>query len=276
MIGVFDSGLGGLTVLKAIKEKLPEYDYLYLGDTLHTPYGNRSREAVYDLTKNACDYLFGQGCNLIIIACNTATAFALKKLQNEYLPSRCENAKDANTANKEKNILGVVRPVAEYFAENGGQTIGVVGTRGTINSNIFEEEIYALNPKVEILQKAAPLLVPLIEENYFKKPVVKKILRDYLNVLKLKKVDSLILGCTHYPILIKWIKQVMGKKCFVPNPGEIVADKLADYLTRHPEIEKSLSRGKKTRYVVTDLNDNFKRVATVFLKEKITIEKIVL
>jgi glutamate racemase len=276
MIGLFDSGLGGLTVLKAVKEKLPAYDYLYLGDTLHTPYGNRSSAAVYDLTKNACDFLFEQGCKLIIIACNTATAFALRKLQNDYLKHRCESANSANAANIKENIIGVVRPVAEYFAENGGQKIGVIGTRGTVDSKIYIDEIKALNPKTEIFQQAAPLLVSLIEENYFKKPVVKKILRDYLNVLKLKKVDSLILACTHYPILIKQIRQIMGKKCFVPNPGEIVADKLVDYLNRHPEIEKHLVRGKKTRYAVTDLNDNFKRVATVFLKEKINIEKIIL
>ena len=268
MIGLFDSGLGGLTVFKAIKEKLPEYDYLYLGDLLNLPYGNRSDEAVYLLTKNACEFLFNQGCKLIIIACNTATAKALRKLQQEYLPSRCE------TANKEENILGVVRPVAEYFAEHGGDKIGVVATRGTINSKIYIDEIHARNPKAEVFQQAAPLLVPLIEENYSKKSVVKKILRDYLNVLKSKHPTSLILGCTHYPIIIDKIRQVMGKKCFIPNPAQIVADSLDDYLKRHPEIELGLTKQGTRRYCVTDLNENFSSVAKVFMKEKITIEKV--
>lgn len=293
MIGIFDSGLGGLTVLKAIKEKLPQYDYLYFGDTMHVPYGNRSRESVYILTKNACDFLFNQGCKLIIIACNTATALALKKLQSEYLIERqarltgqvkqqvdltiktglSYSPKLSRLVNSE-NIFGVVHPVAEYFAKKGGEKIGVIGTRGTIDSNIYKDEIYALNSDVKIFQKATPLLVPLIEENYFKKSVIKKILRDYLNVLKLKHLNSLILGCTHYPILIKQIKQVMGKKCFVPDPAQIVAESLVDYLTRHPEIENNLNRSGKTRYVVTDLNNNYKQVASLFLKEKFQIEKI--
>jgi glutamate racemase len=272
MIGIFDSGLGGLTVVKEIKKVLPTYDLMYLGDTLHVPYGNRSDEAVYELTKKACDFLFDKGCQLIIVACNTATAKSLRKLQQEYLPLKKNELQNENI-----NILGVVRPVAEYFAQFGGQRIGVIGTRGTINSKIYINEIKALKPTVKIYQQATPVLVPLIEENFLKKVVLKKILRNYLSVLKLKKVNSLILGCTHYPMILGKVEQVMGKSCQVPNPAQIVAQSLVEYLNRHSEIEENLNQNSQIKYYVTDINENFLQVAKVFMAEKmkIKIEKAV-
>ena len=239
MIGVFDSGLGGLTVLKEFLHELPDYDYIYLGDTARVPYGNRSKDAIYKFSKQACDYLFDQGCELIIIACNTASGLALRKLQQDYLP-----AKNCDT----KRILGVIRPVAQFFAEKSFDRIGVIGTQGTIRSDVYKKELENLGSKSQIFGQATPLLVPLIEENWINRPETKKILRNYLRPLRHKKVQSLILGCTHYPLLIKQIRQVMGKQVEVPNPAEIVAKSLKDYLKRHEEIEKKLSKNKQRKY----------------------------
>ena len=288
MIGVFDSGLGGLTVLKEIIKVLPEYDYMYFGDTLHVPYGNRSDKAIYDLTKNACDYLFEHGCTLIIIACNTATAKALRKLQQEYLPVRnigtCDlprsldslgmtGAGEQAESNK-LNILGVIRPVAEEIARLNNQRVGVIGTRGTVNSEAYVIELKKLNEALKITQQACPLLVPMIEEGWLKRKEMKSVLRYYLRPLRDAQVETLILGCTHYPLLLKQIRSMMGKKCFVPNPGEIVAGSLKDYLARHPEMAITLTKNKTRRYLVTDLNDNFQKTAERFLGEKIVLEQI--
>lgn len=275
MIGIFDSGLGGLTILKEIKRVLPEYDSLYFGDTMHVPYGNRSKQAVFELTKKACDYLFSQGCNLIVIACNTATALALRKLQQEYLPVLNN---DPNSKIK-KNILGVTRPMAEAAAKAAKSRIGVVGTRGTVNSNVYVLELNKLaeqenSGKVfpfKIFQQACPMLVPLIEEGMVHRKETKSILRYYLRPLKTAQVDTLILGCTHYPMLMRQIKGIMGKRCQVLNPSEIVADSLKNYLSRHLEIEKSLAKNAKRDYIVTDLNENFQKMAEKFLGEKIKI-----
>ncbi|NQT50061.1 aspartate/glutamate racemase family protein [Candidatus Kuenenbacteria bacterium] len=290
MIGIFDSGLGGLTVLKEIKRVLPEYDYMYLGDTLHVPYGNRSDEAVYDLTRKACDYLFDNGLKLIILACNTATSKALRRLQTEHLPAR--QARRARLARQVKeNILGVVRPMAEEVNRIGKDPVGVIGTRGTVNSNVYMVELKEQGAKIKeqskskdqslktkeetgIVQRACPLLVPMIEEGWDRRKEIKSVLRYYLRPLKQAKVKVLILGCTHYPLLIKQIKSIMGPSCFVPNPGEIVAKSLAEYLKRHAELEKGLTKNSQTRYLVTDLNDNFKKQAERFIEEKINIERV--
>lgn len=264
MIGVFDSGLGGLTVLKEFIRELPDYDYIYLGDTARVPYGNRSSNSVYEFSRRACDYLFDQGCELIIIACNTASGLALRKLQQKFLPAK----------NSEKKILGVIRPVSEFFAGKKYNRIGVIGTRGTISSEVYKKELEKLDCKTKIFGQPTPLLVPLIEENLINRPETKKILRNYLRPLKLKTVDALILGCTHYPLLIKQIRQVMGKQVKVPNPAEIVAKSLADYLKRHFEIETKLGKNKKRKYLATDWTENFEKTAGRFLGNKIKIEKV--
>jgi len=264
MIGVFDSGLGGLTVLKEFIRELPEYDYIYLGDTARLPYGNRSADLVYEFSNQACDYLFNQGCELIIIACNTASGLALRRLQKEYLSAK----------NSEKRILGVIRPVSEFFAEENYKQIGVIGTRGTISSDVYKKELEKLGSKIEIIGQATPLLVPLIEENWINRPVTVKILKNYLRPLKLKQIQALILGCTHYPLLIKQIQKVMGKQVEVQNPAEIVAKSLVDYFKRHSEIEIKLGKNKKRKYLATDWTENFEKTAGRFLGDKIKIEKV--
>lgn len=266
MIGIFDSGLGGLTIFKEIKKVLPDYAYIYLGDNLHMPYGRRSQEAVFSLTRQACDFLFKQGCNLIIIACNTATALALQQLQQEYLPVLI-------SAGPKKNILGVVRPLAEAVAKISKGSVGVIGTVGTIHSQVYVKELKSLRPELKIYGQTCPLLVPLIEEGWSKKKETRSILRYYLRPLKRNNLDTLILGCTHYPLLRPLIQRMMGKKCAMLNPGEIVAQSLKDYLQRHPEIESGLQRGASRRYLVTDYNENFANLARGFLGENIEIEK---
>lgn len=256
MIGIFDSGIGGLTILKEILKELPQYDYMYLGDNARTPYGNRSHDAVKKFTEEGVNYLFKKGCSLIIIACNTASSNVLRELQEEYL--RKPKVTD-------KKILGVIRPLVE--AVNDSQkdgSVGVVGTSGTINSNSYEIELKKLNPKIIVHGKACPLLVPLIEEGWSEKSETKMILRKYLRNLKSKNIGTLILGCTHYPVLYKEFVKYIGKNVHVPHPGGIVANSLKDYLKRHPEIETKLSKNKKRQFLTTDDPDRFKEVSKRF------------
>jgi glutamate racemase len=275
MIGIFDSGLGGLIAFKEIKKLLPNYSYIYLGDTLRSPYGGRSQEAVYKFTQKAVDFLFQEGCQLIIIACNTASAEALRKIQQEYLPKKIKD--------KTRNVLGVVRPLAEEAIQiSQTKRIGVVGTRATISSNVYQKELKNLSEnltkeegeKLKVFQKACPLLVSLIEEGHIYKPETKKILKNYLRELKNNNIDTLILGCTHYPFLWKEFKRIMGKKVQVQNSSEIIAKKLKDYLENHPEIEENLEKKGKVKYLVTDLTQNFKDMSGRILGEKVKFEKI--
>ncbi len=265
MIGIFDSGLGGLTVLKEVSLLLPEYEIIYLGDTAKTPYGNRSQELIYNFSRQAIEHLFKQGCELVIIACNTASAEALKKIQQEWLP---KNYSD-------KRVLGIIRPVAEEavkFSKN--KRIGLVGTKATVLSGAFERELKAQDSEVKVFSAACPLLVPLIEEGMNKRPETAKILRNYVRPLKAQKIDTLILGCTHYPFLFKIFVSAVGKNIKVLDSGKIIAKKLQEYLNNHPEIEKKIKQGKSIRFLVTDLNENFKKQAQNFLGHEIELEKI--
>lgn len=271
MIGVFDSGIGGLTVLKEFLARLPQYDYLYLGDTARTPYGNRSQELIYCFAEQAVDFLFKQGCQLVIIACNTASSEALRKIQQEYLPKRYPD----------RRVLGVIRPVVEAASEvTKNNRVAVIGTRGTINSKAYERELKKLKSEITVIQKACPLLVPLVEEGALKKPYIKQILKSYLQGLKTKNIDTLILGCTHYPVLEKQIKTIMGRHCQVLNTAEIVAEKLTDYLKRHPEIESRLGgadsgiRTTGTKLLFTDITPHCKNLAQQILKKQLPIEKL--
>jgi len=267
MIGIFDSGLGGLIAFKKIKKLLPDYSYIYLGDTARSPYGSRSQKAVYEFTEKAVDFLFKKGCKLIIIACNTASSEALRKLQQEYLPVKFKKGN--------QNVLGVIRPLAEEAVEiSKTKRIGVVGTRATINSNVYEKELKKLDSKVKVFQLACPLLVPLIEEGWHKKPEAKRILKKYLWHLKNKNIDTLILGCTHYPILIKDFQRIMGQQVQVLDSSQIIAEKLKDYLFRHSEIDKILEQKKKREYLVTDLNQNFEKMAREILDQKVNFKKV--
>lgn len=265
MIGIFDSGLGGLTIYKEITKKLPEYQYIYLGDTARTPYGNRSEEVIYKFTEEAVDFLFKKGCELVIIACNTASAEALRKIQQEYLPAKYPD----------KKVLGVIRPLVEEAAvKTKFGRIGVIGTRATVNSGSYERELNKLKDGLKISSVACPLLVPLIEEGWLKRKETQMILRYYLRPLKHQKIDTLILGCTHYPFLVKAIKGIMGKKCQVLDSGQVVADKLADYLHRHKEVADRLKKGDSARFFVTDKNGKFLPIAEKFLGREIEVEAV--
>lgn len=267
MIGFFDSGFGGLTVLKAALQELPEYDYIYLGDNARAPYGGRSQEVIYQYTREAVDFLFEHGASLVVIACNTASSMALRKIQQEYLPMKYPG----------KNVLGVIRPLAEKIANDKKlRKAGVIGTRATVDSDVYPIEIHKLNKNIEVLQNEAPLLVPLIEEGWSRKTETKMILRRYLRPLKEKKVQSLILGCTHYPLLLKDIRNIMGVRCEVCNPGEVIAKSLHEYISRHPEYDLQKT-GRVRRFYITDSVERFKKLGEKFLGEKMSeIKKITL
>lgn len=266
MIGVFDSGLGGLTVLRAFLRNLPRYHYLYLGDNARAPYGNKSLDVIYEYTRQAVEFLFGRGCVLIILACNTASAKALRKIQQEWLPLHYPD----------RRVLGVVIPLAEvgvHVTRYG--RIGVIGTRATIETKVYQQELDKLKGDLKVSGLACPLLVPLVEEGWVGRPETNRILKKYLRHLKDRKVDTLILGCTHYPFLQKDIIRIMGKNCKVLDGPEIVADRLEDYLHRHPEIEGRVTRNGKATYFTTDDPERFRRFGEKFLSQTIAhVEKV--
>lgn len=265
MIGIFDSGFGGLTVFKEIKKVLPEYSYIYLGDNARTPYGGRSQEVIFNFTKEAVKYLFDKGCKLVIIACNTASAEALRKLQQEWLPKKYPD----------RRILGVIHPVVEdaVKASKSGK-IGVIGTKSTIESGAYERELKSQKREVKIFQNACPLLVPLVEEGMIKKPETKMIIKKCLRPIKEKEIDTLILGCTHYPLLMKEITRIAGKRINVLDAPKIVAEKLVDYLMRHPEIESKLKKDRQVKYLTTDSPEKFEELGSKFMGAPIKGEKI--
>lgn len=265
-IGVFDSGLGGLTVLKHLLKTLPQYNYIYLGDNGRVPYGNKSQALIYEYTKEAVDFLYNKGCRLIIIACNTASAQALRKIQQEYLPKKYPQLK----------VLGVIRPLAEAAAQHKKfNRIGVIGTSSTISSESYIKELKHLKSKLQVYQQAAPLLVPLIEEGWAHKTETSSILKQYLKKLKEKKVEMLILACTHYPILARDIRNIMGQNCFVPDPGIIVASSLKKYLERHKELKLDKTQTAERHFYTSDDPKKFLTLGKRFLPQGIkSVEKI--
>ena len=262
-IGVFDSGLGGLFVMRALAKKLPQYDYVYLGDTQRVPYGNRSRETIYLFLKEAVEYLFNHGCGLIIVACNTASAEALRRIQQEYLPLH----------HPKRRVLGVIIPTAEEaLQDHRTKRIGILATQGTVRSNAYIRELKKIRPDVRIFQQAAPLLVPLIESGSIK--FSEPILRAYLKPLLKKRLDLLILGCTHYPILKARIKKLCGKKIKVISQDEIIPAKLADYLKRHPEMENRIGKARSRMFLVTDLTDAARALSKEWFGENIKLRVV--
>ena len=277
MMGIFDSGLGGLTILKEILKQLPTYDYIYLGDNARMPYGNKSQEVIYGYTKEAVDFLFNKGCRLIIIACHTASSKALRKIQQEYLPAvvpqYCGTKEGLPSKYPNKKMLGVIRPLVEEITKNDKiQRVGILGTRATVESNAYLTELHNLKPNLEVFQQDAPLLVPLVEEGWVKKPETKMILKKYLRPLKTKQVQALILACTHYPFLLSEIRLIMTKRVLVPNPGEIVAQSLANYLQRHSELGIQPTSNPTLQFFTTDDSNKFKQLGEKFLGRN--IEKI--
>ncbi|GAD07763.1 glutamate racemase [Porphyromonas crevioricanis JCM 13913] len=267
-IGIFDSGYGGLTILNEIRKLLPEYDYVYLGDNARSPYGSRSCEVVYKFTKQAVDTLFDLGCPLVILACNTASAKALRTIQQLDLPQ---------SGDPSRRVLGVIRPTVEVIEKlSVGGHVGVLATQGTVSSHSYQIEINKLFPDVKVTEEACPLWVPLVETGESESPGADYFVRKHLEQLIAKddSIDTIILGCTHYPLLIPKMKRLLTPTIKLVPQGEIVAKSLTDYLERHPEMDKRLSRNGSIRYLTTESCDKFKDLASVFLSDDIKAEHI--
>ncbi len=268
-IGVFDSGYGGLTILHGIRQLLPQYDYLYLGDNARAPYGPRSFDVVYEFTRQAVVRLFEMGCHLVILGCNTASAKALRTIQENDLPS----------IDPQRRVLGIIRPTAEVIGTlTRSRHVGVLATEGTIRSESYTLEIQKLHPDIMVSGVACPFWVPLVEYNeadspgadYFVKKRIDEIMR------KDPAIDALILGCTHYPLLMPKILKYLPNGVRVVPQGEYVAESLQQYLLRHPQIEQKCSKNATTRYLTTENPEKFKEQAQIFLHEPVEVENITL
>lgn len=256
-IGVFDSGYGGLTVLKEITAQLPAYDYLYMGDNARAPYGPRSFQQVYEYTLEAIEWFFKQGCPLVLLACNTASAKALRTIQQN----------DLERIGADKRVLGVIRPTAEVIG-NYSKTghVGVLGTKGTVTSDSYVMEIEKFFPHIKVSQEACPMWVPLIESNEHQKPGADYFVKQHINNLLAKdtEIDTILLGCTHYPLLMKKLTWFIPSGTEVVEQGKIVALSLADYLERHPEIAKNCSQGREVQFYTTGETNDFDEHAAIF------------
>ena len=266
-IGVFDSGYGGLTILNELLNELPEYDFIYLGDNARSPYGTRSFDVVYDYTLEAVKQLFSMGCELVILACNTASAKALRSIQQCDLPVIDPN----------KRVLGVIRPSVEEVSDiTKSNHIGVLGTVGTVRSNSYPMEINKLFPNVTVVQEACPMWVPLVENNEFNTSGGQFFINKNIESL-LKKdplIDAIILGCTHYPLLKEEIKKCLPDNIKLISQGEIVAKSLTNYLFRHPEMDAKCSKNGTCEYYTTEFVDSFEEKASRFLNAKLKAEHI--
>jgi len=266
-IGIFDSGYGGLTILNEIRDRLPQYDYIYLGDNARAPYGTRSYEIVYEFTLQAVKKLFEQGCHLVILACNTASAKALRTIQQKDLP----------LIDSQKRVLGVIRPTVENIGElTQTRHVGVLGTPGTILSNSYPLEIQKLFPDVVVTGEACPMWVPLVENGEYNTPGADYFIKQHLDSVLGKDalIDTLILGCTHYPLLEEKIKQYLPKNISILSQGKYVAESLADYLYRHPEIESLCSKNSSTCFYTTESENKFASMASVFLAGNVDVHRI--
>lgn len=268
-IGVFDSGYGGLTILEKFKESLPEYDYLYLGDNARAPYGNRSFEMVYAFTRQAVAYLFEQGCSLVILACNTASAKALRTIQQVDLPNMQSGLR----------VLGILRPTVEAIGFiTKTKHVGLVATQGTIQSNSYPLEIQKFFPDVVISGEPCPMWVPLVENGEYDSPGAHYFVQKNLKNLfeRDPSIDSLILGCTHYPLLLPLIKLYVPNGVQIISQGEFVVHSLKDYLYRHPELESKCSKNGSCRYLTTESVEKFEERASIFQNRKIQAKHIYL
>jgi len=261
-IGVFDSGYGGLTVLKEIVSRLPAYDYMYFGDNARTPYGNRSFSTVYEYTLQSVRWLFDNGCPLIILACNTASAKALRTIQQNDLPR----------LGAHRRVLGVIRPSAEvigHFSQT--KNIGILGTRGTVESLSYPLEIEKFFPGIRVFQHACPMWVPLVENNEYDSPGADYFIEKDIQALMAgcPGIDTILLACTHYPLLSAKIKKYAAPSIEVISQGPIVASALEDYLARHPDMEASCSRNAHIQFITTDSAEDFDRHSTIFFGRKV-------
>lgn len=268
-IGIFDSGYGGLTIFSKIRQAMPAYDYVYLGDNARAPYGPRSFEVVYRFTRQAVFTLFDEGCELVILACNTASAKALRTIQQVDLPKR-----DAA-----KRVLGVIRPTVEVIdAMSQTKHVGVLGTTGTIASHSYALELEKMFPHIAVTGEACPMWVSLVENREFDSPGADYFVKQHIDhILRVDPmIDTLILGCTHYPLLIDKIKHYTPAGVTVFSQGERIAESLREYLLRHPEIDNRLSKQATTRFLTTESVDKFTETAALFLQQTIDVEQIVI
>lgn len=263
-IGIFDSGYGGLTVFKEIHKQLPQYDYIYLGDNARVPYGTRSFDTVYQFTKQCVFRLFDLGCNLVILACNTASAKALRTIQQKDLPEG-------------KKVLGVIRPTTESINQySKTNKVGILATQGTVLSNSYQIEINKFHPEIEVFQHACPFWVPLVENNeihssgadFFVEKDIKTLLA------KDKDIDTIVLACTHYPLLLPIIEKYVPEHISILAQGELVAQSLEEYLLRHPEVEESCSKERNLLFYTTDDANDFEEKAEIFFEKKIKAKNI--
>ena len=269
-IGVFDSGYGGLTILDKIREYMPEYDYLYLGDNARTPYGSRSFEVVYEFTLQAVKKLFELGCPLVILACNTASAKALRTIQQTNLP----------LIDPTRRVLGVIRPTAECIGTlTQSRHVGILATSGTIKSESYLMEVHKLFPNVTVTGEACPMWVPLVENNEYASEGADYFVQKHIRQLLEKdpKIDTIILGCTHYPLLIEKIRQFTPSHIRIVPQGEYVAHSLQDYLNRHPEMDIRCTKNGTCRFLTTESTAKFEESASIFLRmDEMEVESITL
>lgn len=268
-IGIFDSGYGGLTIYNEIKKLLPDYDYIYLGDNARTPYGTRSFNTVYEFTRQAVRYLFEQGCQLVILACNTASAKALRSIQQLDLPLLDPN----------RRVLGIIRPTVESIGEvTKSRHVGVLATEGTIKSLSYPLEIRKLFPDIEVTGEACPIWVPLVETNEFASDGADFFIKRHIENLLARdsKIDTIILGCTHYPILLDKIRKYVPKGISIMTQGSAVASSLKDYLFRHPEMDSLCTKGGSSTFFTTESEGKFGNQASLFLNQQIEVKTAIL
>lgn len=268
-IGIFDSGYGGLTVLKEIIERLPQYDYLYLGDNARAPYGTRSFDTVYQYTLECMEWFFSQGCQLVILACNTASAKALRTIQQNDLPR----------IDKSKRVLGVIRPTTEVIGQyTKTNVVGILGTNGTVESNSYPIEIEKSYPEIQVYQEACPMWVPLVENNEYQSEGADYFIKQHINNLldKAVDIDTIVLACTHYPLLMNKIKAFSPANITILSQGKIVADSLAQYLQRHPAMEASCSKNGERQFFTTDSTRDFDNQGAIFYGKPIKSQHLTL
>jgi len=267
MLGIFDSGFGGLTVLKDLAKALPSYSFTYLGDNARAPYGNRSFESIYRYTLEAVQYLFSLGCPLVILACNTASAKALRTIQQN----------DLQKIAPQNRVLGIIRPMAEEvgkFTKSG--YVGILGTEGTVASQSYLLEIAKFWEKLHVEQQACPMLVPLVENNLIKHPATEMFVREYTQeILKREpRIDTLVLGCTHYPLLQDVFTKVLPKNVKIASQSGIIVQKTIEYLAKHPEIDSRIAKDGSIRFLTTDSAEFFKKGAQTFWHTQVQVESV--
>lgn len=268
-IGVFDSGYGGLTILREIRHLLPGYDYLYLGDNARAPYGTRSFDIVYEFTRQAVEELFNRGCHLVILACNTASAKALRSIQQHILP----------VIDPARRVLGVIRPTVEILGKTSrSRHIGLLATPGTVRSHSYTMEVEKLNPDMKVTEMACPMWVPLVETGESDSPGADYFVKKYIDAILSEdpEIDTLILGCTHYPLLLPKIRKYTPDNVTILPQGQLVAESLADYLHRHPEIEDKCTKNGSVEFLTTESPEKFDSLASLFIDDNVNSKRIIL